>query len=278
MSEAEPTLDDTGFTEVAIDPISRTRARVLAACIDADPSRLDDGTLPPLWHWGCFVPTAPTAELGPDGHPRRRPEMDAFPQRMWVGGRVRLARPLELDVEASRRSRIQSAEVKHGGAGTFWLVTVAHEIAQQGDVRVVEEQDLVFRGAAALAPPGSDHGAPPDVPDGAWVEELVADPALLFRYSAVTNNAHRIHYDLPYATGVEGYPDLVVHGPLTAVLLAEFARRRTGRDAQDISFRARAPHFANRRLWLTGHADSDGTAHTAAVRADHLEAMTLEAR
>jgi len=270
-----PTLEDAGFTPEATDPTSRTRAHVLAACLDADPARLDDGALPPLWHWACFVPTAPTAGLGPDGHPRRRPEMDAFPQRMWVGGRVRVTQPLELDVDAVRPSRIATAEVKHGGAGTFWLVTVAHEITQHGEVRVTEEQDLVFRGASALAPPGPDRD---DTPEAEWVEARVANSVLLFRFSAVTNNAHRIHYDHPYSTGVEGYPDLVVHGPLTAVLLAEFARARAGRDLHDITFRARAPHFANRRFWLTGHADADGTLHTAAIRADHAEAMTLEAR
>src|SRR4029078_10607869 len=189
-------------------------------------------------HWACFVPAAATAALGPDGHPRRRPEMDDFPQRMWVGGRVRVTHPLELDVEATRTSRIQSADVKHGGAGTFWLITVAHEIAQRGGVRVTEEQDLVFRGPSALAPPGPAHDDPPDSPEAEWVERLVADPVLLFRFSAVTNNAHRIHYHHPYATTMEGYPDLVVHGPLTAVLLAEFARRHTGRDAEAVSFRA----------------------------------------
>ncbi len=276
LTDAGPTLEDTGFTPDATDPISRTRAGVLAACIDADPARLDDGALPLLWHWACFVPTVPTAALGPDGHPRRRPEMDDFPQRMWVGGRVRVTHPLELDVEATRTSRIQAAEVKHG-AGAFWLVTVAHEIAQRGAVRVTEEQDLVFRGASALVPPGPERDDAPDV-DAEWVERRVADPVLLFRFSAVTNNAHRIHYDHPYATVVEGYPDLVVHGPLTAVLLVEFARRHTGRDAEAISYRARAPHFANRPCWLTGRADPDGTIHTAAIRADHIEAMTLEAR
>ena len=278
MSDAAPTLEDAGFTPATSDPVSRSRAEVLAACLDVDVARLDGGTLPTLWHWGCFVPNAPTAALGPDGHPRRRPEMDAFPQRMWVGGRVRLVAPVELDVEATRTSRIESAEVKHGGAGTFWLVTVSHEITQDGEVRITEEQDLVFRGAAALAPAGPDRTDAPDTPDGEWIEHLVADPALLFRFSAVTNNAHRIHYDHPYATGVEGYPDLVVHGPLTAVLLAEFARRHAGHDLREIAFRARAPHFANRRFWLTGHADADGTIHTAAIRADHAEAMTLEAR
>ena len=133
----------------------------------------------------------------------------------------------------------------------------------------------MFRSAATLSPPGPDRD---DTPDAEWVEARVANSVLLFRFSAVTNNAHRIHYDHPYATVVEGYPDLVVHGPLTAVLLAEFARRRAGRDLSDITFRAQAPHFANRRFWLTGREDADGTLSTAAIRADHAEAMTLEAR
>jgi 3-methylfumaryl-CoA hydratase len=273
VTGAEPTLDDTGFSTEACDPMSRDQARQLADCLDVDPARFADGALPPLWHWAYSTPRVPTSALGVDGHPRRRPEMDAFPQRMWVGGRIRTTRPLDLDVDATRVSRIASAAMKEGGAGAFWLVTVEHTISQRGETRVVEEQDLVFRGAAALTPPGPDADA---APDAQWVEARVPDPVLLFRFSAVTNNAHRIHYDHPYATEVEGYPDLVVHGPLTALLLAEFAHTRSGVDARTISFRARAPLFANRRLWLTGHADADGTIHTSAVRADHTEAVTLE--
>ena len=109
------------------------------------------------------------------------------------------------------------------------------------------------------------------------MEALVADPVLLFRFSAVTANAHRIHYDHPYATEVEGYPDLVVHGPLTAILLAELARRRSDREFHAVSYRARAPHFANHPFWLTGTPNDDGV-DLAAVRADHTVAMTLELR
>ena len=273
MSGAEPTLDDTGFSAQASDPVSRDRARQLAACLDVDPARLADGMLPPLWHWAHFTPQVPTAGLGADGHPRRRPEMDAFPQRMWVGGRIRVARPLDLGVAATRSSRVNTAAMKEGAAGAFWLVTVEHSISQNGEARITEEQDLVFRGAAALTPPGPDVD---DAPGAEWVDTVVPDSVLLFRFSAVTNNAHRIHYDHPYATQVEGYPDLVVHGPLTALLLAEFARTRSGLDACTISFRARAPLFANHRLWLTGHADADGTVHANAIRADHAEAVTLQ--
>lgn len=275
MSDAAPTLADAGFTPQATDPISGTHAHLVGACLDAPADRLAHGRLPALWHWAHFVPRARTADLGADGHPRRRAAMDAFPQRMWVGGRVRIARALEVDVEATRSSRIASAEPKEGGSGRFWLTTVVHEIAQHGETCVVEEQDLVFRGPSTLAPPGPERS---DAPVAGWVEERVADPVLLFRFSAVTNNAHRIHYDRPYATDVEGYPDLVVHGPLTAILLADFALRHTNHRPTEITYRARAPHFANRRWWLAGEVDPDGTANVSAIRGDHVVAMTLQAR
>jgi 3-methylfumaryl-CoA hydratase len=270
----EPRLADTGFVALAHDPVGPEPAARLAACLDVDPAVLEHGLLPTLWHWILFHPDVATADLGVDGHPRRRPEMDAFPQRMWVGGRVQVVRPVRLGVDAERVSRIVKAETKDGGAGRFWLVTVGHTIEQEGAPHVEEEQDLVFRAAGALAPVGPDADAPPD---DEWVEERVADPKLLFRFSAVTHNSHRIHYDHPYATGVEGYPDLVVHGPLTAILLAELARARRGRDAVAVSYRARAPHFANRRFWMAGHTTDDG-ASVRAVRADGETAMTLDVR
>jgi 3-methylfumaryl-CoA hydratase len=274
MSSVEPTLADAGFAELAHDPVRLEQAERLATCLDVDPALLDHGLLPPLWHWVLFHPQVATAGLGVDGHPRRRAEMDDFPQRMWVGGRVHVTRPLRIGVDAERVSRIARAEVKEGNAGHFWLVTVAHTIEQDGASCVDEEQDLVFRTAGALAPVGADTDAPPD---DEWIEERVADPKLLFRFSAVTANSHRIHYDHPYATEVEGYPDLVVHGPLTAILLAELARVRLGRDAHEISYRARAPHFANRGFWLTGSPIDDGAA-LRAVRSDGETAMTLEVR
>jgi 3-methylfumaryl-CoA hydratase len=268
----EPTLADAGFVELAHDPVRADHAARLAACLDADPTVLEQGLLPALWHWVLFHSEVPTSGLGVDGHPRRRAEMDEFPQRMWVGGRVRITRPLRMGVDAERVSRVARADVKEGGAGRFWLVTVGHTIEQDGAPCIEEEQDLVFRTAGSLAPLGPDVDVEPD---DEWVEARVADPKLLFRFSAVTANAHRIHYDHPYATAVEGYPDLVVHGPLTAILLAELARTRRGRDATAVAYRARAPHFANRRFWLTGNPADDG-ASLRAVRADGETAMTLE--
>jgi 3-methylfumaryl-CoA hydratase len=272
VTGAEPTLADAGFVGLAHDPVRLESAARLAACLDVDPAVLDHGLLPALWHWVLFHPAVPTAGLGTDGHPRRRAEMDDFPQRMWVGGRVRVIRPLRIGVDAERISRIVEADVKEGGAGRFWLVTVGHTIEQEGAPHVEEEQDLVFRSAGALAPVGAEVEA---APDAEWIEERVADARLLFRFSAVTNNSHRIHYDHPYATGVEGYPDLVVHGPLTAILLAELARARRGQDAREVSYRARSPHFANRRFWLAGDPTDDG-ATLRAVRADGETAMTMD--
>jgi 3-methylfumaryl-CoA hydratase len=270
----EPVLADAGYDERARTTITGEQAERLAACIDADSATLDTGTLPVLWHWAYFLPRVASAHLGIDGHPRRRPEMDAFPQRMWVGGRVQVERALRLDVAASRWSRIVRADLKDGSGGRFWLVTVGHVVSQDGEVCIDEEQDLVFREPSAVVPPGPDRD---DAPTAEWVEELIADPVLLFRFSAVTANAHRIHYDQPYATTVEGYPGLVVHGPLTAILLAELARRRSDRNLHTISYRARAPHFANHPFWLTG-APVAGGADLAAIRADHTVSMTLEAR
>lgn len=277
VTSPEPRLADTGFAPEATVRLGADRARLLAACIDADPAVHAAGTLPPLWHWAAFVPDVPTAALGPDGHPRRSPGLDDFPQRMWVGGRVRTEAPLALDEDAHRASRIVSSALKDGSTGRFWLVTVEHVITQDrpgGAGRVVEEQDLVLRQAVAVAAPGPDRN---EAPTAEWVEPLDPDPVLLFRFSAVTHNAHRIHYDAAYATAVEGYPALVVHGPLLAVLLAESARRHLGRTAREIEFRARAPAFVDRRLWLTG-TRVDGGADTAAVRADGTVAMTLTAR
>ena len=132
----------------------------------------------------------------------------------------------------------------------------------------------MFRAAGVLAPVGPDADAPADAE---WVEERVADPTLLFRFSAVTANAHRIHYDQPYATEVEGYPDLVVHGPLTAILLAELARTRRPRDAREVSYRARAPALRQSSL-LVGGITAEGGASLRAVRADGETAMTLDVR
>jgi 3-methylfumaryl-CoA hydratase len=272
VSEPAPRLEDLGFEPLTRSDIVAEPARRLAACLDADPGVLDDGTLPMLWHWAYFLPSEPTAALGSDGHGERRPEMDAFPRRMFGSGRVRVVEPLRLGEPAERASELRSAARKEGSTGTFWVATVAQSVTQGGRLRVEEERDYLLRAPAAVPRPGP---ARRDRPDASWVEEITPDPALLFRFSAVTFNTHRIHYDRPYAIEVEGYPDLVVQGPLTAILLAEMARRRGARDLHSIAFRAQAPLFVGRRIWLTGSPTASGVT-MAAVRDDHAIAMTFD--
>ena len=269
----EPRLEDTGFEPLARSDMSAEHARRLAACLDVDPAVLDDGKLPPLWHWAFFLPRDRTAALGPDGHGARRPEMAAFSRRMFGAGRVRMRAPLLVGEPAERASAVRATALKEGSTGTFWVVTVAHEITQRGELCIEEEKDFLLRAPAAVPAPGPDHGG---TPDAVWAEAFTPSRALLFRFSAVTFNTHRIHYDLPYATTVEEYPDLVVHGPLTAILLAELARRHDAHPLRSLAFRAQAPLFVDHRLWLTGGPTATGVA-MAAIRGDHAVAMTLDA-
>jgi 3-methylfumaryl-CoA hydratase len=270
---AQPRLEDTGFEPADRSGLDPEHVVRIAACLDVDPAPvLAAGTLPTLWHWAFFPPSDPTANLGPDGHPRRRPEMAEFPRRMFGAGRVRVHAPLHIGEPAERTSALAGAALKEGGSGRFWVVTVAQRIEQRGVACLEEEKDFLLRSIGPTPAPGPDSD---DAPVAEWVESLVPDPAFLFRFSAVTYNAHRIHYDRPYATGVEGYPDLVVHGPLTAALLVSMAERRSGRPARALSFRASAPLFVDRQIWLTGGTTADRASMTA-VRCDHAVAMTMD--
>jgi 3-methylfumaryl-CoA hydratase len=276
----EPQLADAGFREHTIATVGGEHAALLAATLDLDPhDHAPEGAALPLpWHWACFLPTVRTDALGPDGHPRRRPEMARFPRRMWIGGRVQELRPLRVGHAAERASTLRSVSLKDGASGRFWLLTVAHTVTQDGDVCIEEEQDLALREASsATAPaPGPAIPEPPGGPDAEWVDERTVDPVLLFRYSALTFNSHRIHYDVEYATGEEGYPGLVAQGPLLATLLCASAREHIEGHVREIAFRARVPVFAPARMWLTGRR-TNGGAELAAVRGDGEIAMTLAA-
>ncbi len=271
---ATPRLEDTGNESVAHSTIDADHVVRVGACLDVDPVPiLEAGTLPALWHWAFFLPTEPTRALGPDGHPQRRDEIAAFPRRMFGAARVRVHAPLRVGVPAVRESVIAHAARKDGSSGQFWVVSVAQRISQGGELCVEEEKDFLLRALGPTPAPGPDRD---ETPDAAWVESITPDPAFLFRFSAITYNAHRIHYDHAYATGVEGYPDLVVHGPLTAILLVSLAERRAGRAVRALSFRARAPLFVNRPVWLTGTPTDMGATMTA-LRSDHTVAVTLDA-
>jgi 3-methylfumaryl-CoA hydratase len=269
-----PVLADAGFSPTMATVVSEEQALRLGDCLNKGSVIKGQAHLPILWHWAQFLPAVATAELGPDGHPSRDPGLSAFPQRMWVGGRVHVDQPLRIGHPAERQSRLVSAESKSGSTGEFWLLTIEHLIHQGDVVCIREEQDVVLRVASAV-PPMEDERS--QAPEDDWVEACSADPVLLFRFSAVTGNAHRIHYDREYATTTEHYPNLVVHGPLTAILLADLAARRSEQALREVSFRSRAPILACDRFWLTGHPAEAGF-EAAAVRSDHSISMTMKAR
>lgn len=235
-------------------------ARGMAALLDRSPEAFGPGTpLPPCWHWLYFRDTVPQSELGPDGHERRGAFLPpvSLPRRMWAGGKIRFSRPLRIGQPAERRSMILSVEEKRGSTGRLVFVTLGHELVSPRGTAVEEEQVLVYREerrADEPRRPGEELSREP-----AWREELVPDPVLLFRYSALTFNAHRIHYDHPYATGSEGYPERLVHAPLTATLVADAAVRRESSALGRFEYRATSPLFCGEEMTLAGWtADGPG--------------------
>lgn len=250
--------DYVGRTERREDRLDARLLRGMAATLGvALPEEL-----PPLWHWMLFQDWVMPDQVGPDGHPRRGgflPPVHELPRRMWAGGRVRFqAAPLRAGDAVARTSTILSVAEKSGGSGRLVFVTVKHVVEGPAGVALEEEHDIVYRGAeGAAVKPGE---AAPDWP-GALRRVVVPDPVMLFRYSALTGNGHRIHYDHPYVTGVEGYPGLVVHGPLQAMLMAQLAQEAApGRRLASFAFRGRRPCFDGRPLTVLARREGDALA------------------
>jgi len=240
-----------------------------------------DAALPLLWHWVYLLDRPPQAILGADGHPAR----DAIPtppgpglRRMFAGGRVSQHGPLRTGAEATRRTWQASSARKQGRSGPLHFITVRSEISQDGQVVITEEQDLVYREPTSGAPAPAADGtpAPASAPDpqpppaGARDWPVEVNPVLLFRFSALTYNAHRIHYDRDYARA-EGYPGLLVHGPLQALLMAELARPELPSRC-DYSYRLVAPLFDGQGLIVSASADPDGVRVAARDRAGRTTA------
>jgi 3-methylfumaryl-CoA hydratase len=223
---------------------------------------LPEAGLPLLWHWVYLLERPAQSDLGPDGHPARGgiptpPEPGR--RRMWAGGRVRTDGLLRVGRPATRRTAIAAVTEKTGRSGRLTFVTVSHQIEQDGVVVVDEEQDIVYRDAGSAPAPSAVPAADPEPPGpGEW--SIETSPVLLFRFSALTYNGHRIHYDREYARTVEGYPGLVVHGPLQALAMAEAARRRPDATAADSLFEYRllAPLFDHQGLIAGAQPDSAG--------------------
>ena len=229
-----------GRTETVQDTVTEAPLRMLRATLDLAPDPSPE-TLPPLWHWLYFLPCAKQSELGPDGHPRRGGFLPPvpLPRRMWAGGQLEFFHPLRIGDAIARTSTIEDVTVKSGRSGELWFVRVRHEVSSPRGLALREFHDIVYRPEAA---PGASSPGYQKAGDPQWHERVVPDDVLLFRYSALTFNGHRIHYDRRYVTQVEGYPGLIVHGPLLATLLAGLAGRRfRGRTAASFTFRALKP-------------------------------------
>jgi len=213
--------------------------------------------LPPLWHWMLFQDWVMPEGIGPDGHPKRGgflPPVHDLPRRMWAGGRVGFTGvPLQAGDLVRRTSTILSVAEKSGGSGRLVFVTVKHVVEGPRGIAIEEEQDIVYRGAEGAAVKAAE-------PAPAWhdaaTRQVIPDPVMLFRYSALTGNGHRIHYDHAYVTGVEGYPGLVVHGPLQATLMAALAQETApGLRLARFAFRGKRPCFDGRPLDVLARRD-----------------------
>jgi 3-methylfumaryl-CoA hydratase len=267
-----------GREERITEELSPFPVMAALATLDDEKRKLGPGDpLPLLWHWFYFLPRVAASHIGKDGHPERGGFLPpvALPRRMFAGARLHFRHPLLIGKPASRTGTVRDISQKHGASGALVFVTVEYQIEQDGKVCVEEVQDIVYRepGARIAAPKVIELPAPPA---GAWTRTITPNPILLFRFSALTFNAHRIHYDRPYAINEEGYPGLVVHGPLTAMLLLDLVHRQSDRPVIAYSFRGRAPLFDLAPFRLIGQLENNAVG-LEAIGPDGSVAMTATA-
>ena len=280
----DTSLDDLrawiGRSETVRDRIGATPVNALNATLDHPAMPVEAGTpLPPLWHWLYFLPLHRQSEIGPDGHARRGGFLPPvpLPRRMWAGSQFEFRAPVRVGDTVERTSTIADVTVKEGRTGTLVFVKVRHELFCNGaaEPAIVEFHDIVYREAKK---PG-DVATPPKLAPAksGWERKWVPDDVLLFRYSALTFNGHRIHYDRRYVTEVEGYPGLIVHGPLIATLLLDLLRhQRPQAEVARYEFRAVRPVFDINHFFVCGDPSADGKSVKLWTR-DHEGAVTMEA-
>ncbi len=268
-----------GRSETTVDIATATPYAALAATLDREPERPPPGTpLPALWHWLYFLPLHRQSEISADGHAQRGGFLPPvpLPRRMWAGSQLEFHSPLLIGDTLTRTSTIADVTEKSGRTGTLVFVKVRHEIRRNAhsDVALTEFHDIVYREAAK-----PDDASPPPKAAPAtstWERKWVPDDVLLFRYSALTFNGHRIHYDRRYVTGVEGYPGLIVHGPLIATLLLDLLRRqRPDAVVKTFAFKALRPTFDLNAFNVCGRPDGPG--RFALWAHDHEGSLTMQA-
>lgn len=271
-----------GRSETLSDSLVPAPVHALAATLDqGDPPPAAGTELPPAWHWLFFLSHARASEIGPDGHPKRGGFLPPvpLPRRMWAGARLawQADNPLRVGQQVERRSTIRSVTHKAGRTGELMFVLVEHQYHNAQGLALTEEHDIVYRAEPAPGAPAPAPQQPPLAGQAAWSRRITPDPVLLFRYSALTFNGHRIHYDRKYVTEVEGYAGLVVHGPLIATLLLELLRReRPQARLARFDFRAVRPTTDLHPFSVHGKPDADGrTVHLWAQ--DHEGALTMQA-
>jgi 3-methylfumaryl-CoA hydratase len=244
------------------DTLRVRHARLMAATLGLPQETLIAGPrLPPLWHWLYFLEGLPPVELGRDGHPARGWFLPPVPlaNRMWAGGRVSFFAPLPLGATIEKRSTVSAVERKAGRSSDLVFVTVLHELFHAGALVLSEEHDIVYRNPSE----GRSVRAHEARPVAQFTKPFTPDSTMLFRYSALTFNGHRIHYDVDYCRNVEGYDNLVIHGPLSATLLAGFAEEATGGELRSFSYRGLRPALLGAALTLN-----------AAIQDDHVAVWT----
>lgn len=254
-----------------LDPAQANRMQVT---LDREPTFAPGDALPPAWHWLFFHEVVRACDLGTDGHPALGITMPPvpLPRRMWAAGTMAFESPLVLGAEATRTSRIAAVSVKKGRTGPLYFVTVEHDIRQDERTAVRESRTIVYRELGV--PAGAEAPAAPAIAD--FSDRWDLDSTTLFRYSALTFNSHRIHYDADYCRSVEGYPNLVIHGPLLATLLLDSVVRR-GLPVYSVEYRARSPLFVPDGFTVNGKNDGD-TAHLWTASLDGRLAMEAEVR
>ena len=269
MNEWDSWVGRETVTEAVLDPAQANR---LAVTLDREPSFRAGDDLPPAWHWLYFHDLVRSSQLGADGHPALGVTMPPVPleRRMWAGGTLSFREALRLGELARRTSRITSIEEKHGKTGTLYFVTVDSEVAVADRVGVAERQMIVYREATATSA-----GLRPVAPEASqFSRRWELDSTALFRYSALTFNSHRIHYDTDYSRDVEGYENLVIHGPLIATLLLDLAVAE-GHTVRTFDYRAKSPLLLPDPFTVNGSV-ADGTGQLWAATLDGRLAMEAQ--